>query len=187
MSRKIASLWLLCALLIGGCALLPVEVMPTRSGITIPSITPDTAIAELTPIATSIALPAGVYDALTAMQGICYESASDAVGRVFVIQSAETHIDFYNQVDNSNLCRQPVRRYPFDFTTGDVLAGVWNAGSGCTATHTITDFQRDDNARTISITATFSTAGDCPYQLVRGLWLGIENAQGYTITITVNE
>lgn len=185
MGRKLAGIWLLCGLLMGGCALLPPEMMPTRSGITIPSITPDTTVADVTPVATSIALPAGVYDALPVMQGICFESAADAVGQVFVMGSAESHINFYNQVDNSNLCRQPVERYPFDFTTGDVLAGLWSAGDGCTATHSITNFQRDDSARTITITATFTTAGDCPYQLVRGLWLGIENAQGYAITMTV--
>lgn len=184
---------LLCLWLMSSCALLPLadDLQPTRPGYVIPSITPgiadETIADQATPAATSIPLPSGVYDALPVMQGICYEAAADAVGQVFVIDSAEAHINFYNLADNSNLCRQPVGRYPFDFTTGDVLAGLWNRGSGCTATHTITDYQRDDTARTVDLTATFITEGDCPYELIRGLWLGIESAQGYTINITVSD
>jgi hypothetical protein len=103
------------------------------------------------------------------------------------LRSAEEHIHFYNLVDNSNLCRNPAERLPFDFSTGDVLAGLWNRGTGCTASHSITAFQRDDTTKVINILVAFSTEGDCPYELVRGFWLGIHNAQDYQITIAYGE
>src|SRR5690606_1357601 len=98
-------------------------------------------------------------------------------------RSAEEHIQFYNLADNSNLCRHSVRREPFDFTSGDVLVGIWSRGRGCTAQYELSSFQRDDRGKSINIQAQFSTEGDCPYDLVRGLWLGIENAQDYAISL----
>lgn len=179
---------------LSACYILPdTAQVATHPSITIASITPDltprimvTATAS-DPIATPDAFPDGVYDALPASMGICFESAWDAAGQIFVIRSAEEHIQFYNLADNANLCRRPVERVPFDFSGGDVLVGIWNRGAGCTAQHEITAYERDDSALTIHIEAQFSTEGDCPYDLVRGLWLGIDDAQSHTINLTVTE
>lgn len=179
---------LICILIIAmlcmtGCYLLPVgDAQSTRTAITIPSITPD-----LTPQAnaTPTNLPQGVYDALPSVMGICFEASWDAADRLFIIRSAEDHIRFYDLADNSELCRRTVRRVPFDFSTGDILIGRWNRGYGCTAQHEIINYERDDTARTILIQAQFSTEGDCPYELVRGFWLGIEDAQDYDIRLEV--
>ena len=181
---KTIVLSLLTLFLLTGCFLLTTDdVLATRPSITIPSITPDlTAQAIGTPDNTQN----GYYDALASTAGICFEAAWDAAGSVFIMRTAEEHIRFYDLVDNSRLCRRAVRREPFDFTTGDVLVGIWNRGSGCTATHDITSFERDDSARTVVIQAQFSTAGDCSYELVRGLWLGIENARDYDIRLEVS-
>lgn len=166
-----------------GCFLLPSgEPQSTRTAITIASITPD-----LTPQVTAIPsnFPQGVYDALPSVMGICFEASWDAADQVFIMRNAEEHINFYDLADNSELCRRAVRRIPFDFATGDILIGTWNRGLGCTAQHEIVNYVRDDNARTIVIQASFSTEGDCPYELVRGFWLGIEDAQDYDIRLEV--
>lgn len=172
-------------LILASCNLLPVtESTPTRPSITIVS---PTTQGNSTHPSSNLVLPNGVYDALAVMQGICFESAWDAANQIFVIRSAEEHSHFYDLVDNSTLCSRLVDRHPFDFSQGDVLAGVWTRGTGCTASYSIQDFQRDDTAMTIRIEAIFSTAGDCPYELVRGLWLGFEEAQAYQISIDVSQ
>jgi hypothetical protein len=177
--------YLALLLLLAGCYLTPIGGEVTRPSITLPSQTPPPSAATGVPSVSN--LPAGLYDALPAMQGICFESAWDAAGQVFILRTAEEHIRFYDLVDNSRLCRQPVERLPFDFSTGDVLAGLWTRGSGCKASYAISDYQRDDNARTIRIQAFFATEGACPYELVRGFWLGFVGARDYQISIEISQ
>ena len=88
--------------------------------------------------------------------------------------------------DNSHLCRHPVTRIPFDFSSGRVLAGLWSKGVGCTAHHNLTNFQRDDAAKKIVIQLQFVTEGDCNYELVRPFWIGINSAADYTIEFVVS-
>lgn len=130
-------------------------------------------------------LPGGMVDALPVMSGICFEAAYDAAGRVFVMQSALDHIHFYELADHAQLCRHAVTRYPFDFTTGNVLAGLWSRGTGCTAHHDLLEYGRDDTAKKITLKLKFITEGDCPYDLVRPFWVSIPGAQGYDIQIQV--
>jgi hypothetical protein len=158
--------------------------LPTRPVVIIPSVTPPPSVETTV---TLLTLPDNLYDSLPVMQGICFESAWDAAGRVFIMRSAEEHIQFYDAADNSTLCRRGVERFPFDFTGGDVLAGLWNRGIGCTASHEIVNYQGDDLAKNIQIEVLFITDGDCPYELVRGFWVGIPNAQDYEITIDWSE
>lgn len=189
--------WYLAIILsLSACFVLPdTAQQATRPSITIASVTPDltpqmTATSTPAPLAPTTppdAFPDGVYDALPVSMGICFEGAWDAAAQVFILRNAEEHIQFYNLADNSGLCRRPVERVPFDFSGGDVLVGTWNRGTGCIAQHEITAYERNDSTQTIMIDAQFSTDGDCPYELVRGLWLGIANARAYTINLTVNE
>ena len=136
------------------------------------------------------ASPAPVYpwtDESSTISGVCFEAARDAAGRVFVLRSAEAHIHFYDQVDDSRLCRQPVMRLPFAFDGGRVLAGLWSAGVGCTARHEVIGIQRDDTARTFTIALRLVTAGDCGYELVRPFWIGLDGLGEYTINLVVME
>jgi len=139
--------------------------------------------------ATAIAVPPTPtppwVDANAVMAGICFEAAHDAAEQVFTLRSAEEHIRFYGLADNSGLCRRPVERRPFDFSGGRVLAGLWSAGQGCTARHDLLSFARDDAARTITIRLALVVEGDCPYELVRPFWIGLDAAQDYTIIIDV--
>jgi hypothetical protein len=130
-------------------------------------------------------LPGGLQEMLPIMSGICFESAWDAAGRVFILRTPEDHIQLYNLADNSGLCQRPVKRHPFDFTQGEVLAGLWSRGIGCVARHDIISFDRDENAQVIRITLDFIVEGDCPYELVRPFWVSIPDAHTYEIFIEV--
>lgn len=124
-------------------------------------------------------------DASEVMAGICFDAANDAAGQLFVIRSAEEHIRFYELADNSQLCERPVERLPFDFEGGRVLAGLWSAGTGCTATHEVLSMNRDDEAQAVHLRLRFVTEGDCDYALVRPFWLALDNVSDYEIDIQV--
>lgn len=185
------ALSLLC-LLLPAC-MLTLEGLPTPVHIYLSPVstsTPGPATAAPNAAGTPenyvpMALPEGLHDELPVMSGICFESAYDAAGRVFVIRTALEHIRFYDAADHARLCRQPVTRYPFDFTTGHVLAGLWSSGTGCTARHDLLAYERDDTTRTITLRVKFITAGNCPYELVRPFWVSIPDAADYEITIVV--
>lgn len=134
---------------------------------------------------TSTPLPFELEDALDVMSGICFESALDAAGQVFVMRSAEDHINLYDLAEHSELCRRPIIRNPFDFSNGRILAGLWTAGIGCTADHEILNYVRDDDAETLTFDLRFVTDGDCPYELVRPFWVAIDDAQDYEVIINV--
>lgn len=130
-------------------------------------------------------LPDGMSDALPVMSGICFESAWDAAGRVFVLRNPDEQRALYDGADNSRLCRRPVQRYDFDFSEGRVLAGIWSRGMGCTAQHDVLDYQRDDANRRIRLSLRLRTEGDCPYELVRPFWVSIPRASDYEIVLDV--
>lgn len=161
-------------LLLGGCASLPLT--PTVG--TLPPVPMPTARPSPT-------TPSPFTDAGAVMAGICFEAAFDAEGQVFVLRDAEDHIRFYDLADNSTLCRRPVERVPFDFSGGRVLAGLWSAGTGCTARHDVLDYTRDPTAETITLRLRFSTEGDCNYDLVRPFWVAIPDAGDDAVEIIV--
>jgi len=191
MSQRIS--FLLCLILVtSGCNLSlgsDSESLPNIRIVTEPTQTPissqDVSTTNIDPTPQSTELWDGIYDASEVMWGICFEAAFDAQGTVFTLRNAEEHIKFYDDADNSQLCRRPVGRNPFDFSNGDILTGIWSYGFGCTANHTIDTVTRDDDAKTITIQATFQTDGDCNYELIRPFWLRIANAQDYAVALVV--
>jgi len=118
------------------------------------------------------------------VSGICFEAAYDAAGQVFVLRDTEDHIRFYDLADNSQLCRRPVERTPFDFD-GRILAGLWSRGTGCTARYDILDVTRDDTAQAITFRLDFVTAGDCNYELLRPFWVALDGVKDYDVRIEV--
>jgi hypothetical protein len=121
------------------------------------------------------------------MSGVCFEAALDAAGQLFVLRNAEDHVRFYDLADESVLCRQPVARAPFDFSTGRILAGVWSVGRGCTARHDVIDYTRDDAARVFTLLLRFVTTGECNYELVRPFWIGLDGLTGYEVRIGISD
>lgn len=169
-ARERVSVFVLC-LLLGGCMLTP---PPTAT----PPVTPELPTAL-------VVTPDDFSDAAAVMAGICFEAAYAERGRILVLTSAIDHIRFYDGIDASSLCRWPVERVPFDFTDGRALVGTWSYGTGCTAQHTLDPMVSDADTQTLRLVAHFSTAGDCAYELLRPLWLGVTLPPSWTVTLTV--
>ncbi len=120
------------------------------------------------------------------LSGICFEAALDAADQLFVMREVAQQIEFYDLADNSQFCRRPVTRYPFDFSNGRVLAGLWSYGRGCDARHEVLDVQRDDAAQTLTIRLHFVTEGDCNYELIQPFWMGLDEVEEYEIEVVVD-
>ncbi|MBZ0299147.1 MAG: hypothetical protein K8J31_05380 [Anaerolineae bacterium] len=163
----------ICGLILAGC---------TLSGEAVPLL-PEMAEPTATPTA---AAPAEfVEDVSDVMRGICFEAAFDAAGQVFVLRDTAAYIHFYDLADESHLCRHPVERTPFDFSSGRILAGGWSTGIGCTARHEIQSVTRDEATQQVTITVQFITEGSCDYELVRPLWLALDGVAGYAIDLHI--
>jgi hypothetical protein len=169
---RVTVLTVILFFLISGCNLLP----------TVPVNSPETT-AEIQPSEPT----SGWTDELAVMQGICFESAYDAAGRVFVLRNETELTNFFDLSDNSHLCRRPVQRQVFDFSTGRILAGLWSYGHGCTARHDVIAIDRDDNAKTLTMRLKFVTEGDCDYELVRPFWAGLSSVRDYEIRLVLEE
>ncbi len=193
---------LLMLLCVVGCdVVLPDETPPEATPVSVrvgaivtntPQTEPDgTPIPTLTPTETppptATPMPFDLESAITVMNGLCFESVADAAGRVFIMRSAEEHINLYDLAENSGLCRRPIIRNPFDFSNGRILVGTWTYGIGCTADHTIRNVVRDDEQQTITIDLQFMTFGDCPYELVRPFWVAFDNATNHEVIINVEQ
>jgi hypothetical protein len=124
-------------------------------------------------------------DASRVFDGVCFEAAQAINSQVFVLRSAQDHIQFYDRVDQSGLCRHPITRNPFEFGNGQILAGLWSAGYGCKAHHELIAYQQDDANRRLIIVLRFVTEGTCDYQLLRAYWIGIDGLPGYDVQIVV--
>lgn len=146
------------------------------------------ACAEIAPAFLPTPTLVSLYqDAAAVVRGICFEAAYDAAqqNQTFVLRDTAAQIAFYDLADNSQLCRHPVERVPFDFSNGRVVAGLWNMGVGCTARHDVLDTLRDDNAKTLQLHLRFVTEGDCGYELVRPFWISVDGASDYAIVLKV--
>jgi hypothetical protein len=119
------------------------------------------------------------------MSGICFESAFDAAGRTFVMRNTDELNTFFDLSDNSQLCRQPVERQSFDFSSGRILAGIWSIGRGCTASHEVTGIEVDDVQKKFTMRLRFMTEGNCNYELVRPFWVGLNSITDYEISLVV--
>ena len=172
---------LLTSCVLSGAERIVITATPTDTPQPSPSIEVDEA--TLAPNLTSTPWPYPFSDESAVMSGICFEAALDAANQLFILRNAAEQIAFYDLADNSEFCRHPVTRYPFDFSNGRVLAGLWSYGRGCTARHDVLDVQRDDAAKTLTIHLRFVTEGDCNYELVQPFWMGLDGVQDYDIEV----
>lgn len=155
---KIMSLLLVLTLLLAACNFsLPDYIEPV----------------PVTPPPVTVAPPPPWQDARDLLEGVCFEYLVRQVNRQYVITTPFEHIDFYNEVDESMLCRFPVTRNPFDFDQGRILIGAMNIGTGCRATTDPLALVQDDETQTVTMRVLWGTEGDCGYELVRPFWVSI--------------
>lgn len=119
------------------------------------------------------------------MQGICFESAFDAAGQTFVLSDDAQLTKLFDLADNSRLCRHPVERKTFDYSSGSVLAGTWSKGIGCNARHDLVKVKVNEKRKRIRVIVKFVTEGDCNYELVQPYWISISGARDYQIKLGV--
>lgn len=163
-----------------------------------PDATPTPTLSELVATPTDVLpvtptwtpLPFSFIDANPVFEGICFESAYDAAGRVFVMRSPEELSTLFDGSDNSQFCARPVIRHEFDFAPVDgvstrAIAGLWSRGRGCDARHEVLSVDQDNVARIYIIHLRFITEGSCDYELVRPFWIGINGMNDYDIRILV--
>ena len=182
-ARRAGLLGLLAAVLLAACArdFPPTPTSPPATN------TPEIelqVVPGLTLMPTTSPYP--WTDENAVMAGLCFESVYDAAGRTFVIRDAEALSGFFDLADNSTLCRQPVTRAEFDFSDGRILAGTWTRAVGCSAAHQVENVRRDDTARTLFIFLKLKIEGDCTYELVRPLWIGLSGINDYEIQFVVD-
>lgn len=143
------------------------------------------ATAEVIVLPT-VTLVSDWVDASGLVSGVCFEAAFDAAGQIFILRNAADLTNFYNQVDNSNLCRRAITRQTFDFSRGDVVVGLWSVGAGCAARHDVFAFERDNDPEEIRLILGLDTQGTCNYELVRPFWVSFPDAQDHEITVSVD-
>ncbi len=190
---RVVLVFLSVILALAACAPAGPAATPTPSSAPVETAISGTAQAAPTAVTTAPVItpspsvsPYPWTDESAIMGGLCFESVNDAVGKVFVLRSADELARFYDLADHSKLCRQPVGRGQFDFTGGKILAGLWSKGKGCTAHHEVENVRRDDTARTLFIFLRFVPEGDCAYELVRPFWIGLDGLNQYDIQIVVS-
>jgi hypothetical protein len=127
--------------------------------------------------------PAQVTDASALLEGICFEAAHAMSGQAFILTSQEQLNSLYDQINSSQLCRRPIARQTFDFL-GRTVVGTWTyAPQGCTARHELVRVRRSDENRVLTLRYRFIVDGDCPYELIRPLWVAVENPDSYDIRL----
>lgn len=149
-----------------------------------PAAPSETAFSLPPTVAPSTSTPPWT-DASRVFDGVCFEAAQAISGQVFVLRNAQDHIQFYDRIDQSGLCRRAITRHPFEFGNGQILAGLWSAGHGCKAHHQLIAYQQDDANQRLIIVVRFITEGTCNYQLLRAYWIGVDGLAGYDVQIVV--
>lgn len=127
---------------------------------------------------------AQVTDAAALLEGVCFEAAHAMSGQAFILTSQEQLNSLYDQIDSTKLCRRPIARQTFDFA-GRTVVGTWTySPQGCTARHELIRVRRNDENRVLNLRYRFIVEGDCPYELIRPLWVAVDNPDSYNIRLT---
>jgi hypothetical protein len=107
-------------------------------------------------------------------------------GQTITLNSQADLNALYNKVDESELCRGRVERRAFDFSTRQII-GTAITGEGCGIDLTYERTDQDDSRQQRTIILRAAVTGDCPYQLVRPVWISIERpASGHTTQIQIS-
>ena len=126
-------------------------------------------------------------DAAALLEGVCFEAAHAMSGQAFILTSQEQLNSLYDQIDASELCRRPIVRQNFEFA-GRAVVGTWTySPQGCTARHEFVRLRRNDENRVLNLRYQFIVEGDCPYELIRPLWVAVENPDSYNIRLVFGD
>lgn len=124
-----------------------------------------------------------ISDAAPLLEDICFEAAYAMAGQTFILSAPEQLDGLYDQINASGQCPRPIERHSFDFK-GRAIVGTWTyAAEGCTARHDPVRLRRSAENRVLTLRYRFVVEGECPYELIRPLWIAVENPEGYDIRL----
>lgn len=107
-------------------------------------------------------------------------------GQVFVLSEQEQLDLLYDEIESKGLCTRHIPRQEFDFSGGRTIAGTWTYSPfGCRASHGLRELWRDETTRTLTLRFSFEVEGDCPYELIRPLWIVVENVENYILILDI--
>jgi hypothetical protein len=150
-----------------------------------------TPTAEIVPSSTPTLPPLETstdpyLDAGALLDGVCFEYLLTLDGQVWTWRTPAELGAFYDRVEASELCPDPVTRQDFDFGQG-TLVGTVSTATGCDAAHRVVDTVRDDGTRTQTLIVKFEVRPGCPYELVQPLLVAVPDVpEGYALQIAVN-
>ncbi|MCC7450096.1 MAG: hypothetical protein IT324_21945 [Anaerolineae bacterium] len=122
-------------------------------------------------------------DASPILTGVCFNFLQTLAGQTIVLNSPAELAAFYNRVNQSKQCRDVATPQPFDFDARQIVGAVVT-GKGCQIDAQFDRIDTDAAARQRRIIFQAAPVGDCPYDLVRPLWLAMARPpDGYTTII----
>jgi hypothetical protein len=161
---------------------------PSPTAEIVPSATPTAEIApSSTPTLPPLETSTDPYlDTGALLDGVCFEYLLSLNGQVWTWTTLAELSAFYDRVDASEVCPDPVVRRDFDFSQG-ALVGTVSTATGCDAAHRVVDTVRDDGARTQTLVVELDVRTGCPYELVEPLLVAVPDLpDGYTLQIAVS-
>ena len=167
---------LISGLLLSACTLTR-STSPTATLTPTPTAAP-TETPAATPAATFTATPqpltssTGAYaDATALLDGVCFEYLQTLAGQSWLWDSADDMVAFFERVDDSELCPEPVAHPAFTFDT-QALVGTVFAGTGCDAAFEVQSWEPNaEQVYTLTVQITLRTG--CPYELVEPLIIAV--------------
>jgi hypothetical protein len=158
---------------------------PVRQPTPAPSPTPSaTSIPTVEVTEQPARLPGLPYDdAGSVLAGLCFSFLQSLADHTLVLDSPADLAKLYDAVDASKQCRGAVERKSFDFSTRQIV-GFMAVGTGCSLDLIYDHTELDESTHQRIILFHSRIDGDCPYDLVRPLWLAVER-QGYTTQIRI--
>lgn len=125
-------------------------------------------------------------DASAIFEGVCFQYLRTLGGQTITLNSQADLNAFYNKVDESELCRDRVERKTFDFSARQII-GTAITGEGCGINLTYERTDQDDSRQQRTIVLRAAVSGDCPYELVRPIWMIVERpASGYSTQLQIS-
>ncbi len=169
--------WAACVLLgagLAGCELVEqrtVVVTATPAGESpIPFVpSPTSLTAQPTALESTIG---SVASATYLLDGVCWEYLEGLAGETWTWHSADDLLAFYDEVDESELCRGVVTRGEFAFE-GTVLLGTVRAATGCDAAYHVSEPPGDAMEAARRYVAELTVVAGCEYELLEPLVIAV--------------
>lgn len=157
-------------------------VLAGREPLAPPTLTPQPT-STLAPLGASTG---GLPDAVSLLDGVCFEYLAGLSGTTLVWRTADEQRAFYDAADAAGVCATPVARPAFDFSA-QIVVGTVSALTGCDTAHHLVALEQDDAARRVTLRLALAARAGCPYELVEPFLVALPRPPaGYTVEVVVS-